>query len=58
MALCVADFPSEKDKRLKLLSFPAGQGMILGFPLPTLVLTPGWAIFISVQKEFLCVTMK
>src|SRR5271166_3385585 len=45
-------------KHLKPLSFPSKQGMIFRFPLPTLVLTPGWAIFQSVQKEFLCVTMK
>jgi len=58
MAIVKADMWIKLDKRLKLLSFLAYRGMILGFPLPTLVLTPGWAIFKSVQKEFLCVTMK
>jgi hypothetical protein len=31
-------------KRLKALSFVPNQVIILGFPLPTPVLTPGWAI--------------
>lgn len=31
-------------KSLKVLSFLIYQGIVLGFPLPTLVLTPGWAI--------------
>jgi hypothetical protein len=43
---------------LKSLSFVAIASTIAGFPLPTLVLTPRWAIFQSVQKELTCVIMK
>ncbi|MGI4938737.1 MAG: hypothetical protein ACRYF5_18630, partial [Janthinobacterium lividum] len=32
-------------KQLKALSICQLSRMISGFPLPTLVLTPGWAIF-------------
>src|SRR3569832_709551 len=34
-----------RGKRLKALRILIKAGMIAGFPLPTLVLTPGWAIF-------------
>jgi hypothetical protein len=32
-------------KTLKALNIPCFQVIISGFPLPTPVLTPGWAIF-------------
>jgi small subunit ribosomal protein S6 len=40
----------QTDKGLKALSFSEFTGMISGFPLPTLVLTPGWAIFLIRPK--------
>jgi small subunit ribosomal protein S6 len=37
-------------KTLKALNNPCFQVIISGFPLPTLVLTPGWAIFLIRPK--------
>jgi small subunit ribosomal protein S6 len=40
----------ESAKCLNGLNIRGFQGIVAGFPLPTLVLTPGWAILQSVQK--------
>jgi small subunit ribosomal protein S6 len=48
--LCPHGSDEKEVKSLKALSFPCLQVMIAGFPLPTPVLTPGWAIFLIRPK--------
>jgi hypothetical protein len=42
---CKAAMRQRQGKALNALKFPDIRVIIAGFPLPTLVLTPGWAIF-------------
>jgi hypothetical protein len=45
--------PRPRDKRLNALSFIGFPRIVSGFPLPTPVLTPGWAICLIRPKGVL-----